>query len=294
MRLGRIRSASLTRSRSTISPVCSRPACRVCMATQSGWLNRNSKTSSTLTIRSPPGTEAARQLSIVVLPACVPPATRMLSPARTDDSRKRAACGVRLPSATRSDSRWARSRNLRMLTAVKPRVMPSSTTCSRWPSGSMASTKGVLMSRRRPLDFSIRSTSSLTWAASRRRLVSSWRPRRAMNTRLGSLIHTSSTSGSSRNGCSGPKPDTRATSSPTMTSSSAIGATAPVRLSWSWSRTTSSAMRRTTSASRCGSTPSRRTRSRTCPSSCARGRGGRPGGQRRASDRLPDGRLPWS
>ena len=32
----------------------------------------------------------------------------------------------------------------------------------------------------------------------------------------GSLIHTSSTSGSSRKGCSGPNPDKRATSSPTI------------------------------------------------------------------------------
>ena len=36
-----------------------------------------------------------------------------------------------------------------------------------------------------------------------------------MKTRLGSLIQTSSTSGSSRNGWSGPKPETRAISSPT-------------------------------------------------------------------------------
>ena len=47
------------------------------------------------------------------------------------------------------------------------------------------------------------------------RLVSSCRPLRATKTRLGSLIQTSSTVGSSRNGCSGPNPDTRATSSPT-------------------------------------------------------------------------------
>ena len=62
------------------------------------------------------------------------------------------------------------------------------------------------MSMRRPLDLSIRSTSSCTWAVVRTRLVSSWRPWRAMKTRLGSLIQTSSTAGSSRNGCSGPKP----------------------------------------------------------------------------------------
>ena len=38
---GRIRRLSLTRSRNLISPVPSSPCCRVCMATQSGWLKRS-------------------------------------------------------------------------------------------------------------------------------------------------------------------------------------------------------------------------------------------------------------
>ena len=142
IRLGRIRRLSLTRSRSAISPVPSRPDCRVCIGTQSGCGNRSSKTSSADTTRSPPGIAAARQLRRVVLPAWVPPATRTFSPARTDASRNAAAAGVRLPSSTRSASRAALSTNLRMLTAVKPRLMPSRTTCSRWPSGSIASTNG--------------------------------------------------------------------------------------------------------------------------------------------------------
>ena len=85
-----------------------------------------------------------------------------------------------------------------MLTAVKPREMPSRTTCSRWPSGSIASTNGWLMSMRRPLDLSIRSTSSCTCAGVSTVVVSSWRPCLATNTWLGSLIQTSSTVGSSR------------------------------------------------------------------------------------------------
>ena len=80
IRLGRIRSASLTRSRSRISPVPSSPDCRVCIGTQSGCANRSSKTSSADTTRSPPGMAAAKQLRSVVLPVWVPPATRMLSP----------------------------------------------------------------------------------------------------------------------------------------------------------------------------------------------------------------------
>ena len=141
---------------------------------------------------------AAKQFSIVVLPACVAPATTTLSPARTDASRNDAACSVRLPSPTRSCSREARTTNLRMFTAEKPRLMPSSTTCSRCPSGSIASTNGCERSMRRPLDFSIRSTSSWTCAALSSVEVSSWRPARATNTRDGSLIQTSSTVGSSR------------------------------------------------------------------------------------------------
>ena len=76
-------------------------------------------------------------------------------------------------------------------------------------------------------------------------LVSSCRPLRATKTRLGSLIQISSTSGSSRNRCSGPKPETRATSSPITPTGSGTGVTTPVRLRSSWARTTSSAIRRT-------------------------------------------------
>ena len=269
IRLGRIRSASLTRSRSRISPVPSRPDCRVCSGTQSGCGKRSSQTSSAETTRSPPGIAAARQFRSVVFPAWVPPATSRLSPARTDASRNAAARGLRVPSSTRSESRPALSTNFRMLTALNPRLMPSSTTCSRCPSGSIASTNGWLTSIRRPLDFSIRSTSSCTCAVLSIRLVSSCRPLRAMKIRLGSLIQISSTAGSSRKGCSGPNPETRATSSPTRASTSGTGATIPVRLRSSCSRTTPSTIRRTNPASRCGSTPSLRTRPRTCRSSCS-------------------------
>ena len=131
MRDGRIRKLSLTRSRSLTSPVPSRPRCRVCIATQSGCEKRSSKTSSTDTTRSRPGMLAARQFSIVVLPAWVDPATTTLRPARTDASRNEAAWSVRLPSATRSCSRAARTTNFLMFTAENPREMPSSTTCSR-------------------------------------------------------------------------------------------------------------------------------------------------------------------
>jgi hypothetical protein len=66
----------------------------------------------------------------------------MLSPATTDASKNLAACGVSEPRSASSLSRVARTTNLRMLTATKPREMPSNTTCRRWPSGNMASTNG--------------------------------------------------------------------------------------------------------------------------------------------------------
>ena len=172
-----------------------------------------------------------------------------------------AGSGCRARRATAGGG--ARTVNLRTLTALNPRLMPSSTTCSRWPSGSIASTNGWLRSMRRPELLSIRSTSSCTCAWVSTRLVSSWRPCRATKTRSGALIHSSSTVGSSRNGCSGPNPLTRATSSPTAAATSGTGVTCPVRLRSSCSRTTPSAIRRTSAASRWGSTPSRRTASRT-------------------------------
>ena len=98
----------------------SSPDCRVCIGTQSGCGNRSSKTSSALTTRSPPGIAAARQFSIVVLPACVPPATRMLRPARTEASRKAAAPGVRLPSSTRSCSRAGLEHELADVDGAEP------------------------------------------------------------------------------------------------------------------------------------------------------------------------------
>jgi hypothetical protein len=77
---------------------------------------RISKTSSQVTTRSRPGIADARQLSRVVLPACVPPATMTLSPATTAASRNRAACGVRVPRPTSSSSEFADRTNLRMFT----------------------------------------------------------------------------------------------------------------------------------------------------------------------------------
>jgi hypothetical protein len=68
------------------------------------------------------------------------------------------------------------------------RVDTGITTCSREPSGIIASTNGVLMSIRRPDVRSIRSTRWASSPGARIVVVSSERPRLAMNTRPGSLI----------------------------------------------------------------------------------------------------------
>src|SRR3954451_9470579 len=93
-----------------------------------------------------------------------------------------------VPRPTSSSSECAVSTNLRMLTAQCWRVMSGITTCRREPSGNIASTNGVDRSTRRPLDFSIFSTRSRTSPDDRMVVVSSLWPRRATNTRPGSLI----------------------------------------------------------------------------------------------------------
>ena len=140
----------------------------------------------------------ARQLSSVVFPAWVPPATMRFSPLATAASRKRAAWVVIVPRAISSSRLVAERTNLRMFTDQCRRVMSGMTTCSREPSGSIASTNGVERSTRRPDDLSIRSTRSCTWLPDRIVVVSSLRPRLATKTRPGSLIQISSTIGSSR------------------------------------------------------------------------------------------------
>src|SRR5665811_1477964 len=63
-------------------------------------------------------------------------------------------------------------------------------------------------------------------------------PVAAIKIREGSLIQISSTVGSSRYRCNGPKPATSATNLPTRISGSSSASTAPVRLRPSWSCTT--------------------------------------------------------
>ena len=214
-------------------------------------------------MRSVDGTQPSSALRKVVLPDCVPPATTMFSPATTEASRKSAACVVSMPSPTRSLTVRARTTNRLTLTAQCSRVMSGMATCSRLPSGSIASTNGLLRSRRRPDTRSMRSTRARTCASSMTTVVSSLRPSRAMKMRSGALIQTSSTVGSSKNRCSGPNPAIAwNTDVPTVATSS----TGPSPRD---SCIAASTRRRTASGSRSGSIPWARTSSRTRPSTNA-------------------------
>jgi hypothetical protein len=227
---GRIRSASFTSARRVISPVPSRLGCRVCRATTSGSGTWSSKTSSQVMTRSRTGMDALRQLSIVVLPACVAPATRMFNPATTAASRNRPATAGSVPSSTRSSTWRARTTNLRMFNAQCSRVASGIATCSRLPSGSVASTNGCDRSMRRPVGFSIRSTRSRTRSAVSTVVVSSLRPPRAMKTLVGSLTQISSTDGSSRYCCNGPSPARVSNSRRATTSASPSGGSRAVSI----------------------------------------------------------------
>jgi hypothetical protein len=111
-----------------------------------------------------------------------------------------------------------------MLSAQWRRVMSGITTCRREPSASMASTKGVDRSTRRPLVRSISSTRSWTCCSISTVPVRTGRPALAMKTLSGWFIQISSTSGSSKYGWSGPSPITwSATALATIAGSASVG-----------------------------------------------------------------------
>ena len=136
-RLGRIRRLSLTSSRSVISPVPSSPAWRVCIGTQSGCGNRSSKTSSTLTTRSPPGIAADRQLSRVVLPTM-----RLMSP------HEQRAAAVAIYARISQDRERRRPRAWsRQLTDCRAEANGSA---GRWPRSTSTTTSAPTPASARP------------------------------------------------------------------------------------------------------------------------------------------------
>ena len=193
---------SLTRSRSRISPVPSRLACRVCIATQSGCGKRSSKTSSQLTTRSPPGIARGQAVQERGLAGLGAAGDEDVQPGADRGLEERGGLvGSAMPSSTSSWRRAAREDELADVDrGPVPRRDPGDARRAGGdPSGSMASTKGstevdpAAAALEHPLDQLLRPASAV-----RIRLVSSCRPRRATKTRLGSLIQISSTVGSSR------------------------------------------------------------------------------------------------
>ena len=196
IREGLIRRDSLIKRRSGISPSPCRFALRVCICTTSGNCGESSKTSSIVTNRSLRGIAPANALSNVVLPACVPPLTRMFNPARTELISVVPIKGLITPRFIRSSILIFLIRCLRMFTAQCCAVISGIATCKRLPSGKRASTKGCERSRRRPPHINARSTIFRTSSEVSSKFVSSLLPARAMKIRSGELIHTSSIVGS--------------------------------------------------------------------------------------------------
>ena len=156
IRSGRMRSELRTRSRIVTSPLPSTLAGRASSVTTWGCCRRSSALSSTVMMRSPSGTAAESALSIVVLPAPVPPEMTMFSRARTN-ARSRLALGSSSePISTSSSS--VNSRGKRRIVIVGPRSASGGMiTLTRSPLGRRASTIGLDSSTRRLTVETIRS-----------------------------------------------------------------------------------------------------------------------------------------
>ena len=144
-------------------------------------------------------------LRSVVLPACVPPLTKIFNPRFTALESSVAISWDRAPMRARSSRVLCCIKCLRIFTAQCSAVISGITTCKRLPSGSRASTNGCERSKRRPLQMRARSTSCFTDSEVRTRLMRWLLPARAMNIRSGALIQISSTVGSAMRSAIGPK-----------------------------------------------------------------------------------------
>ena len=139
-REGRMRSDCFTNSRRPISLVPSALAGLTCIATQSLCSMASSKVSSQEINRSCVSSSAKSAVIMVVLPAWVAPAIRMLCCAFIADSSFLRCAGFRVPSRSSSESVIRPERNLRIFIAQLSRVSSGITTCSLEPSGKFAST----------------------------------------------------------------------------------------------------------------------------------------------------------
>ena len=149
-RSGRIRSALRTSSRMPTSPLPSRLAPRASRRATCGRSIRSSAASSTVTIRSAASIRAASAPSSDVLPLDVPPLMTIERRARTQPSSRSASAVESEPSSTSSASVNGRGANRRSVSSGPSGASGGSTTFSREPSASRASTIGCASSRRRP------------------------------------------------------------------------------------------------------------------------------------------------
>ncbi len=108
-------------------------------------------------IRSSSGMNEDMTLRVVVLPEPVPPETKTLSFTSTQARRKSNISAVAVPKRTRSSTVNGRAANLRTVITGPTSESGSITALTRDPSGSRASTRGLVRSIRRPIGVMIRS-----------------------------------------------------------------------------------------------------------------------------------------
>ena len=215
-----MRSAWRTRFRKVSSPVPSMLGGRDRSLTVCGWAGRSSSASSAITIRSPLSTYSSSIDRRVVFPDPVPPLTRNDSRECTISIRRSATAGSS-PSATRSSRFKLRRRIVRTLNNAQSAATGGMTACNRQPFGSVASTHGCAVSRRRPARAARRLARSATSSGPESRIaVRRSPPPSSTQMSSGPFTSTSVTSLEFRSASSGPAPSTSASTSVRTSSSS--------------------------------------------------------------------------
>ncbi len=157
----------------------------------------------------------------VVLPLPVPPEMSTLTRAWTQADRKRTISGVMDFLATRSAASSGVVPNRRIDISEPSRASGGMMALTRLPSGSRASTMGLVSSTRRPTRAAIRWMIWSRWRSSLKAISArSSRPRRSTKTVLGPLIRMSEMVGSRSKGSRGPNPNVSSSTSLTSRSRS--------------------------------------------------------------------------
>src|ERR1700680_4377288 len=164
MRSGRIRGQLLPSSRIGTAPFPSTFGGRDSSWIQWGCWSWSSAASSHVISRSVSGMKDDRMLRSVVFPEPVPPATRMLNLARTQERRNDMSSGLDdLKRFTTSAGPHFSLANFRIVRHGPFRAIGGMTTLTRDPSLSRASQMGVDSSTRRPTRLTMRSMTCRIW-----------------------------------------------------------------------------------------------------------------------------------